>query len=129
MAPVAVVKRPSCPLSTSALTRAWTPLKYAVVDSGQGETDWARSAVFAGSAVEGADDVHPVERMQVVEVDDVVLDVLRARDEVADQLALSGISMPSASSTADRACAWTVVQTPQMRCVKIQASRGSRPGG
>ena len=23
--------------------------------------------------------------------------------------------------------AWTVVQTPQMRCVKAQASRGSRP--
>ena len=42
--------------------------------------------------------------------------------------ALSGTSMPRASSTARtevRAC--TVVQTPQIRCAQIQASRGSRP--
>ena len=39
--------------------------------------------------------------------------------------ALSGISSFSASSTARTdAMAWTVVQTPQKRCVKIQASRG-----
>ena len=42
--------------------------------------------------------------------------------------ALGGISMPSAFSTAyTEVCAWTVVQTPQMRCAQIQASRGSRP--
>src|SRR5512138_2324882 len=42
--------------------------------------------------------------------------------------ALSGISRPSAFSTArTEAMACTVVQTPQMRCVNTQASRGSRP--
>ncbi len=42
--------------------------------------------------------------------------------------AFSGISMPSAFSTArTEASACTPVQTPQMRCTKAQASRGSRP--
>ena len=42
--------------------------------------------------------------------------------------AFSGISRPSAFSTVRTdAIAWTVVQTPQNRCVKSQASRGSRP--
>src|ERR1043165_8708497 len=42
--------------------------------------------------------------------------------------ALSGISRFSASSTArTEVSACTVVQTPQKRCVKSQASRGSRP--
>src|SRR5512137_1094925 len=42
--------------------------------------------------------------------------------------ALSGISSPSAFSTErTEASAWTVVQTPQNRCVNAQASRGSRP--
>ena len=42
--------------------------------------------------------------------------------------AFSGISRPSAFSTArTEAMACTVVQTPQMRWVKSQASRGSRP--
>src|SRR5512145_1767541 len=42
--------------------------------------------------------------------------------------ALSGISRPSAFSTLRTdVIAWTVVQTPQIRCVKTQASRGSRP--
>jgi hypothetical protein len=43
-------------------------------------------------------------------------------------LAFSGMSMPSASSTArTEVSAWVPVQTPQMRWVKAQASRGSRP--
>src|SRR5689334_25340584 len=43
-------------------------------------------------------------------------------------LALGGILMSSASSTArHEATACTTVQTPQMRCVNAQASRGSRP--
>ena len=42
--------------------------------------------------------------------------------------ALSGISMPKASSTAlTEARAWTMVQTPQILCAQIQASLGSRP--
>ncbi len=42
--------------------------------------------------------------------------------------AFSGTSRPSAFSTArTEAIACTVVQTPQKRCVKSQASRGSRP--
>src|ERR1019366_4928556 len=42
--------------------------------------------------------------------------------------AFGGILMPSASSTARQlAIACTVVHTPQMRCVKAHASRGSRP--
>ncbi len=42
--------------------------------------------------------------------------------------ALIGISMPRAFSTArTEAMACTVVHTPQKRCVKNQASRGSRP--
>src|SRR4029079_813891 len=42
--------------------------------------------------------------------------------------ALGGISSLSAFSTARTdVIAWTVVQTPQKRCVKIHASRGSRP--
>src|ERR1035437_6623233 len=46
------------------------------------------------------------------------------------RFAFSGTSMPSASSTArTEVSAWTVVQTPQMRWVQIQASRGSRPRG
>src|ERR1035437_1181285 len=43
-------------------------------------------------------------------------------------LAFAGIRMSSASSTARQlATAWTVVHTPQMRCTKAHASRGSRP--
>src|SRR5512140_2585764 len=42
--------------------------------------------------------------------------------------AFGGILMPSASSTARQlATAWTTVHTPQIRCVKAHASRGSRP--
>ena len=42
--------------------------------------------------------------------------------------ALSGTSSPSAFSTLrTEVMACTVVQTPQMRWVKAQASRGSRP--
>ena len=42
--------------------------------------------------------------------------------------ALGGTVMPSASSTVrTEASACTVVQTPQARSVKAQASRGSRP--
>ena len=42
--------------------------------------------------------------------------------------ALGGGLAPMASSTARiEAIACTVVQTPQMRCVNAQASRGSRP--
>ena len=42
--------------------------------------------------------------------------------------ALSGTSSPRAFSTLrTEVMAWTVVQTPQMRWVKAQASRGSRP--
>src|SRR5579875_3695795 len=42
--------------------------------------------------------------------------------------ALSGISIPKAFSTArTEASACTVVQTPQIRCAQIHASRGSRP--
>ena len=44
------------------------------------------------------------------------------------ELAFSGIVMPSASSTArTEVSACVPVQTPQMRSVKAQASRGSRP--
>src|SRR6266511_1064958 len=44
------------------------------------------------------------------------------------RLALAGMRMSSASSTARHdATACTTVQTPQMRCVKAHASRGSRP--
>jgi len=43
-------------------------------------------------------------------------------------LALAGIWIPSASSTARTlVSAWVPVHTPQMRSVKAQASRGSRP--
>ena len=38
----------------------------------------------AGSALSALDDVHPVQRVQVVEVDHVVLHVLDAFDQVAD---------------------------------------------
>ena len=42
--------------------------------------------------------------------------------------ALGGGAAPIAFSTARiDAMAWTVVQTPQMRCVNAHASRGSRP--
>ena len=44
------------------------------------------------------------------------------------ELALSGMVIPSASSTArTEVSACVPVQTPQMRSVKAQASRGSRP--
>ena len=44
------------------------------------------------------------------------------------RFALGGMVMSSASSTARQdATAWTTVQTPQIRWVKAQASRGSRP--
>jgi len=44
------------------------------------------------------------------------------------ELAFSGISIPTPSSTARTlASAWVPVQTPQIRSVKAQASRGSRP--
>ncbi len=42
--------------------------------------------------------------------------------------ALAGMAYFNASSTArTEAMPWTSVQTPQMRCAKAQASRGSRP--
>ena len=40
----------------------------------------------AGLGLQRRDDVHPVERVQVVEVDDVVVDELAARDQVAHEL-------------------------------------------
>ena len=44
------------------------------------------------------------------------------------ELAFSGILIARASSTArTEVRAWVPVQTPQMRSVKAQASRGSRP--
>jgi hypothetical protein len=44
------------------------------------------------------------------------------------ELAFSGMSIPSAFSTARTlVSAWVPVQTPQMRWTKAQASRGSRP--
>ena len=43
-------------------------------------------------------------------------------------LAFSGILIDSASSTArTEVSAWVPVQTPQIRSVNAQASRGSRP--
>src|SRR5450756_2709567 len=39
---------------------------------------------------QGRDDIDPVERVQVVEVDDVVLDVLRPGDQVADEPRIAG---------------------------------------
>ncbi len=41
---------------------------------------------FLGVGLEGVDDVHPVERVQVVEVDHVILHVLGGLHDVADQL-------------------------------------------
>ena len=56
-----------------------------MLDSGQSEIDWASADVFAGSPLERADDVDPVERVQMVEMDHVVLHVLRRHDEIAQQ--------------------------------------------
>ena len=56
-----------------------------MLDSGQSEIDCASADVLAGSARERGDDVDPVERVQVIEVHDVVLHHLRGHDEVAQQ--------------------------------------------
>ena len=45
---------------------------------------------FGRVGLEGAGDVHPVEGMQVVEVDDMVLQVLGGHDQVADQAGVVG---------------------------------------
>ena len=78
--------------------------------------------------LERGDHVDPVERRQVVEVDDVVVHRVRGDDHVADVLGVHRHLEPSAFSTArTEAIACTVVHTPQKRWVMIQASRGSRP--
>ena len=66
--------------------------------------------------------------MQVVEVNDVILHRLRTDDQVAQQPRVRRRRRADGVSTARiDAIAWTVVQTPQMRCVNAHASRGSRP--
>ena len=61
-------------------------------------------------------------------MDQVVLDACDAMIRLRMSCAFFGILIPSASSTArTEASACTPVQTPQMRWVNAQASRGSRP--
>ena len=50
------------------------------------EKDRASSAAFFGIGLERVDDVHPVQRVQVIEVHHVILHVLRGHHDVADQL-------------------------------------------
>ena len=65
--------------------------------------------------------------MQVI-VNDVILHALRRHDQIAQQTRALDGDAPIAFSTARiDAMAWTVVHTPQMRCVNAHASRGSRP--
>ena len=95
-----------------------------------GQSD-RRRAELGGAfriALERRDDVDPVERGEVIEVHDMVVHAVRRDDHVADVLGVERhFEHLSAFSTArTEAMACTVVQTPQIRWVKIQASRGSR---
>jgi hypothetical protein len=74
---------------------------------------------FLGSAFQRADDIDPVQGVQVIEMNDVVVLELRTMQQVADEARIFGNLTPTASSTAlteDRA--WVYVQTPQERCTK-----------
>ncbi len=78
---------PSCPLSTNALQ----PLLHVREVAGRGvrassRCDCASVEVAAGSALSARHHVHPVQRVQVVEVHDVVVHVLRADHQVADEV-------------------------------------------
>ena len=75
------------------------------------------------------DDVHPVKRGEMVEVDDMIVHTMCAvMIRFLIYWAFRGISRFSAFSTdLTEASAWTDVQTPQMRWVKSQTSRASRP--
>ena len=74
------------------------------------------------------DRVHPVQRVQVVEVHDVVMDLQVQLHDVADRVGVVGDGDPQRIlDRAHEVSAWVPVQTPQIRSVKAQASRGSRP--
>ena len=100
-----------------------------MLDFSQFEIDCAIVRSLRRIGLQGRRDIHPIERVQVIEVDHVILHHLRARRSgCARGGRFRGTSILSASSTARTlAMAWTMVQTPQMRCAQIQASRGSRP--
>ena len=76
--------------------------------------------------LECGDHVHPVQRRQVIEVHDMVVDGVGRDDHVADVLRVERHFHRSAFSTArTEVIACTVVHTPQIRCVMAQASRAS----
>ena len=121
----------SWPLSTSALTRALHAVEVRRRSIfGQSEIDCAMRDGLGRIGLERRGDVHPVERVQVVEVDHVVVDqsaspAIRLRIRSGVRRAPRSRARPR--PRAREASAWTMVQTPQMRCAQIQASRGSRP--
>ena len=49
------------------------------------ENDCGELGGLLGIGLERVDDVHPVERVQVIEVDHVILHVLRGEHDVADE--------------------------------------------
>jgi len=62
--------------------------------------------------LQGADHVHPVQGVQVIEMDDVIVLVLRAMHEVANQASILGIFTPTALSTASRGQSMNVRSDP-----------------
>ncbi len=73
---------PSWPLSTNLASRAWTSPKYLGEVFGQLEMLRAISEVFARVGLQRADHVDPVQGVQMVEVNDVILHVLGAKHQV-----------------------------------------------
>jgi hypothetical protein len=74
---------------------------------------------FCRIGFEGADHIHPVQRVQVVKVDQVIVLELGPMHQIADDAGILGDLDPDGISTAlteDRA--WVYVQTPQERCTK-----------
>ena len=99
---------PPIPAAEQAQLLAFDQRLHAVLDCLEvcaagfrpGRNGFRQLRSFPWISLERQGHIHPIQRMQVVEVDHVVLHVLVAPMMLRIRLAFSGTSMPSASSTA-----------------------------
>jgi hypothetical protein len=126
--PVSILEIPSWPLAASALTLSCADLNSRGEFRVHEDRLCTCDAVLAGADLGDLHRVDPIERQQLVEVHDVVVERAVDQNENLVHCAFGGICNFSASSTARTpASACTAVQAPQNLPANSHASRGSRP--
>ena len=100
MTPVAVRVQTKLTAFRQALTFCCTPFKigsrrFRPVGNRLGER-----SVLRGIGFERTDDIHPVERVQMIEMNDMILHILDAGNEVPDNSCIIGYLIFNAFSTA-----------------------------